>query len=140
MSKKRLIVDYSYDFQLLGICSSLKGYSLAWLINRVLKVKLTKVDDLVIEGKKGEFYSYQRFEQKAMYNELTLIKNSSQRTKSQSKKILPEFPHFDFVLMTKGGENDSGKRILESLQGITSIELTTLIPLRTLISKDNFIF
>ncbi|MEJ0029285.1 MAG: hypothetical protein WDO15_02435 [Bacteroidota bacterium] len=34
--KRRLEVDFAYDFELMGLTSSARGYKLAWEINHVL--------------------------------------------------------------------------------------------------------
>ncbi|MBK7651374.1 MAG: hypothetical protein IPJ20_12460 [Flammeovirgaceae bacterium] len=51
MKKKRLEIEYTFDFELIGIISSAKGYKLAWEINLALSARLVKQVDLIIEQK-----------------------------------------------------------------------------------------
>jgi hypothetical protein len=48
MKKKRLEMEYSFDFELIGIISSAKGYKLAWEVNHILGSRLTRQPDLTV--------------------------------------------------------------------------------------------
>ena len=52
MKKSRLDIEYDFDFELLGIHSSARGYKLAWEINQALGIQLVKQPDLVVGFKK----------------------------------------------------------------------------------------
>ena len=75
MKKNRLDIEYTYDFELLGLISSAKGYRLAWEINRLLGVRLVKQPDLVIYGKNKSVLSYSHFASGGATNQLKLFKN-----------------------------------------------------------------
>ena len=65
MKKKRLEIEYSYDFDLIGVISSAKGYKLAWDINSQLSARLVKQPDLVVQFKNNaeasfSYFSYER--------------------------------------------------------------------------------
>ena len=49
MSKQILSVEYEFDFILIGISSASKDYRLGWELNRSLKLKLSRTDDLTKE-------------------------------------------------------------------------------------------
>ncbi len=140
IKKNKLEIEYSYDFELLGIRTSLKGYKLAWHLNNSLKTNLVKQDDLVVHFKKGQIALYDRYTFKTQLNELNLFKNKPSESENSSPDLVPEFPHFDFILMTQSEEKLAGNRLQEYLRNIPSVELVTLIPLTALKSKDNFIF
>ena len=61
MKKKRLEIDYYYDFELLGVISAAKGYKLAWEINRILSIRLVKQPDLILTSKNQMAVSYSYF-------------------------------------------------------------------------------
>ncbi len=138
--KNKLEIEYTYDFELLGIRTSLKGYKLAWEINKILKTNLVKQQNLVIEFKKGVAGSYDRFMHRTPLSEMNLFRNKSVESENPGPELVPEFPHYDFIIMTQSEEKLPGNRLQEYLRAIPSVELVTLIPLTALKSKDNFIF
>ena len=138
--KNKLEIEYTYDFELLGVRTSLKGYKLAWHLNKILKTNLVKQQDLVVHFKKGLTGSHDHYSHQTPLNELHLFRNRPLESENAAPELVPEFPHFDFILMTKSEESLSGNRLQEYLRDIPSIELVTLIPLTSLKSKDNFIF
>ena len=42
MKRTKLVIDYEYDFNLIGIISTAKGYKLAWELNQALGIHLVK--------------------------------------------------------------------------------------------------
>jgi hypothetical protein len=138
MKKKKLEIDYSYDFELLGISTVAKGFRLAWEFNGLLNCHLKKADDLtIIEGEVTNSYSY--FVDEKASNILRLFKNKSNESDQIKYFLVPEHSHFDFIIMVQGEELDS-KRLQKELKAIPSIELVAFIPLDSLKSKDHFIF
>jgi hypothetical protein len=138
--KNKLEIEYSYNFELLGIRTSLKGYKLAWHLNSVLRINLVKQKDFVLHFRKGVMASYDHYTYQTPLNQLHLFRNKAQEAERASPELIPEFPHLDYILMTQSEENLSGNRLQEYLRAIPSIELATLIPLASLKSKENFIF
>ena len=49
MKKNRLASDYPFDFELIGIVSSVKEYKLAWHLNQLPEFHLIKAEDVKIE-------------------------------------------------------------------------------------------
>jgi len=138
--KNKLEIEYSYNFELLGIRTSLKGYKLAWELNNALHINLVKKPDLVLHFRKGLISSHDHYSYQTPLNELHLFRNKAMETENPAPDLVPEFPHFDFILMTQSEEKLSGNRLQEYLRSISSVELATLIPLASLKSKENFIF
>jgi hypothetical protein len=140
MKKRRLEVDYSYDFELLGISTSAKGYKLAWDINQLLGIRLTKVDDLVFDQKNNTQSSYTCFACESVASKFKLFRNRPNENDSSKVLLVPEFPHLDYIIMTQGEEYTKHNRLQELLRNIPSVELVAFLPLASLKSKDNFIF
>ncbi|MBA4144858.1 MAG: IPExxxVDY family protein [Cytophaga sp.] len=140
MKKKKLEVDYSYDFDLLGISSSAKGYKLAWEINRLMNINLVKQKDLILYQKKDTEISFSCFCYESVPNKLMLFRNKPNENERAKDFLVPEFPHMDYIFMTQGEEYTLNKRLQELLRNIPSIELVAFLPLAALKSKDNFIF
>lgn len=138
MKKKKLDILYSYDFELLGVTTVVKGYRLAWELNNHLSMNLKKQNDLMItEGEQTLSYSY--FLDEAAFNVVRIFKNKSNESDQNRHFIVPEHNHFDFIIMIQG-EAHVSKRLHKELKTIASIELVAFIPLESLKSKDHFIF
>ena len=140
IKKNKLEIEYSYDFELLGIRTSLKGYKLAWQLNKILNTRLVKQQDLVIHFRKGIIGSYDHYAFRTPMNNLNLFRNKAVEGATAAPELVPEYPLFDFIIMTQSEENLSGNRLQEYLRTIPSVEWVTLIPLTSLKSKENFIF
>jgi len=137
--KNKLEIEYSFDFELVGIRTSLKGYKLAWHLNQILHTRLTKQKDLEVHLRKGKA-EYEHYTHLSPLNALHLFRNRPADAESGAPTLVPEFPHFDFVLMTQSEENLAGNRLQEYLREVPSVELAALIPLSALKSKEYFIF
>lgn len=136
MKKRRLDVEFAYDFELAGLISSARGYKLAWEINHALGINLARKDDLKMTVKEGEFF-FSFFEHQSSLNTVKLFRN---RANEGDLALIPEHSHLDYILYTKGDEDVGNKRLQEVLRNIPSIELVAFLPLAALKSKDNFIF
>jgi hypothetical protein len=139
MKKRRLDIEYNYDFELLGLASSVRSYKLAWEINRVLKVNLKKKDDLKVTTREGEFF-FTFYSHQSTVNTVNLFRNRSNESEAGGMYLVPEHSHLDYILYTKGNEEVHSGHLQEVLREIPSIELVAFLPLPALKSKDNFIF
>lgn len=142
MKKKKLLVEYEYDFELFGITSSVRPHRLAWEINQLMKSRLVKKEDLIIHYKSGEEKSYVVFEYETPLNTLKLFRNRPNEANTDNIRITlaSEFTHFDYILLIKSIENVFGNNLPASLKKIPCIEYVAEIPLEQLKSKENFIF
>ena len=139
MKKKRLEIEYSYDFDLIGVISSAKGYKLAWDINSQLSTRLVKQPDLIVQFKSKTECSFSYFSFENEVNKLKLFRNKPNDSEARNF-LLPEYPHFDYIILIQGEDHGNSNRLQELLRNIASIELVAFIPLGALKSKDNFIF
>jgi hypothetical protein len=136
MKKRRLDVEFAYDFELMGLISSARGYKLAWEINHALGINLARKEDLKMTTKESEFL-FGFFSHESTLNVVKLFRN---RANESETFLIPEHSHLDYILYTKGDEDVGSKRLQEVLRNIPSIELVAFLPLAALKSKDNFIF
>src|SRR5688572_4434698 len=112
MKKSRLVIDYEFNFELIGITTPARGYKLAWEINQRLGVNLVKQPDLVVGFKNNEEKSFSFYAFQTPLNRLKLFKNkptyapteevgasTGEPAEKESGKyfLIPEFPHFDFI-------------------------------------------
>jgi hypothetical protein len=139
MKRNRLEIEYSFDFELLGLTTSAKGYKLAWELNRCLKIRLQKKADLVITNRAKQETTYSLHVYETPVNTVRLFRNRPNEPHPAKNLLVPEFPHVDYIVMTQG-DALPGNRLQEELKGIASIEWVAFIPLDSLKSKTNFIF
>ncbi|MGE0771736.1 MAG: IPExxxVDY family protein [Cyclobacteriaceae bacterium] len=140
MKKKRLEIEYNYDFYLVGIISSARGYKLAWDINQTIGVHLTKQPDLTIQHKDKITGTYTHYLGSSTINLIRLFRNRPGENEAAKNLLVPEYPHFDYIVMMQGEDPLDHNRLQEYLRTIPSVELVAFIPLDTLKSKDYFIF
>ena len=140
MKKKRLDIEYTFDFNLFGLISTVKAYKMAWELNHVLGAKLIKMEDYEVQLKAGSPQRYAHYAQGNEVSVLKLFRNRPNEESGAKDSLVPEHPHFDFILLTQGEAFDDHNRLQELLRNIPSIELAAFIPLATLKSKEHFIF
>lgn len=140
MKKSKLEIEYSYDFELVGLISAAKGYKLAWEINNKLGLRLIKQPDLVFHLKKKPTVSYGYYLHQSAVNTVRLLRNRPNEAEASKSFLVPEHPHLDYIIMVQGEDHLKGNRLQELLRDIASIELVAFLPLDALKSKDNFIF
>ncbi len=140
MKKKRLEIDYNYDFELIGVISSTKGYKLAWDINHHLGVHLIKQADVVIQFNANITGTYSHFVHEGPHHILRLFRNKPNEQEAAKNLLIQEFPHFDYIVLSQGADKIEINRLQEYLRSISSVELVAFIPLDALKEKDYFIF
>jgi len=95
MAKKlKVSLNLFEGVKIIGLVTNLKDYRLAFNINNVLNLKLSRYKDFKPEGKDGQ-YSWYYFSQGGNYHSITLINNNSFKG-----KLIFE-PKIDFLLLIK---------------------------------------
>ena len=140
MKKKRLDIEYTFDFNLFGIIATVKAYKLAWELNRALGSKLAKAEDYEVLHKNKSVCNYLHYAQANEVSGLKLFKNKPNEETGAKDFLVPEFPHFDFILLAQGEAFADSNRLQELLRNIPSIELVAFIPLAALKTKEYFIY
>lgn len=138
MKKTKLVVEYDFDFVLVGITTSLKAYKLAWELNQKLSIHLVKKESIVV-GFKGIEKAFASHIHQTPRRFIRLLTNKLQDL--DGKYLLaPEYPHFDYLIVIQDAEQSFAENILNAVRQIPSVELAAFIPLETLKTKENFIF
>ena len=140
MKKNKLIIEYEYDFNLIGLISTAKGYKLAWELNQALGIHLVTQSDLIVGFKNNDEKSFSYYSHQTQLNRLKLFKNRPVDQEAGKYYLIPEFPHYDFIILADMEEYDKAQHLVHSLKSILSIQLAAIIPLDGLKSKSNFIF
>lgn len=139
MKKSKLIIDYEYNFELIGITTVVRGYRLAWELNQRLSVNLVKQPDLMVGFKNNEEKAFSFYAFETPLNRLKVFKNRPTDQETGKYFLIPEFPHFDFIILA-AMEEHKHQQLIDLLKSVPSIQLVSLIPLEGLKSKSNFIF
>jgi hypothetical protein len=140
MKKKRLDIEYTFDFELYGIISTAKAFKLAWELNNALGCRLVKMADFEIQHKNSATLRYLNYSQESEVNVLKLFRNKPNEETGGRELLVPEHPHFDFILLAQGEAFEDSNRLQELLRNIPSVELAAFIPLASLKTKEYFIF
>ncbi len=140
MKKTRLIIDYEFDFELIGLITVAKGYRLAWEINQLLHINLVKQPDLVVGFRNNEEKSFPFYAHQTAHNRLKLFKNRPSENDPGKYFLIPEFPHFDFIILAAMKEPYTHQELIDSLKTLPVVQLVSSIPMEGLKSKSNFIF
>lgn len=139
MKKSKLVIEYEFDFSLWGITSAARGYKLAWEINQNLGIRLVKQPDLVVGFKNNDERSFSFYAFETPLNRLKLFKNRPSDQEAGKYFLIPEFPHYDFIILAAMEERYT-QELLQHIRAIPAVELVASIPLDGLKSKLNFIF
>lgn len=139
MKKSKLVIDYAYNFELIGIATAARGYKLAWDINQRLGISLIKQPDLMVGFKNNEEKPFSFYAYETPLNRLKLFKNKPSDAEAGKYYLIPEFPHFDFIILA-AMEDHTHQQLIDLIKSIPAIQLATSIPLEGLKSKSNFIF
>ena len=153
MAIKKLVLDYDYDFLLIGILSSEPDYKLCWGINKVLNIVLKKEKDLELQlhdkemndGLKLTFDKPEmtpRYSMYTYYNEVTHLRYTVASNRSVSGLLIKEEQSVDFFLVVDGLYDDlkKGDSIVNDLRKQREIITAYKIDPNNLKSKQNLIF
>jgi len=140
MKKTKLVINYDYDFDLTGIISTLKGYRLAWVINQKLGVNLVRQPDLAVGFKNQEEKLFSFFAYETRINRLKLFKNKPVDYETGKYFLVPEFPRFDFIILTSSEDAGFSSMVIQALKEIPTIDWVSPLTVASLKSKENFIF
>jgi hypothetical protein len=139
MKKSKLVIDYEYNFELIGITTAARGYKLAWEINHLLGTQLVKQPDLMVGFKNGEEKAFSFYAYETALNRLKLFKNKPSEPEPGKYFLIPEFPHYDFIILA-AMEDHTHQQLIDLIKSISDVQLAVPIPLEGLKSKSNFIF
>jgi hypothetical protein len=140
MRKSTLRINYEYDFDLVGLSSAAKSYKLAWELNQHLQIRLARHADLVLDFRKGISHSYHQYSFKTDHALVRLLRNRPNESEDIRYFLVPEHPHFDYLLWLRGEQAVGGTDLAETLRNMPSLSMAAGIPLRDLKSKENLLF
>ena len=142
MKTIKLSIDYDFDFEVIGLITSLKGYKLAWCINNELRIDLRKEEDISIDFLKEGKLVIINYNFKTEHSNFRLIKNKScEFVNIASPYLIPELKEYDYFIQLQ--DENSGLNALsikDRLNNISGIEYIKIVETENLKSRDNLIF
>ena len=141
MRKSKLVFDPLFDFDLIGIISHGKGYRVAWEINQVLGVELTKSKDQLIRFNDGSSITVVNYTYTTENGGIYLLKNRGlENNESGQMLLIPELQEFDFLLKIIGADSFDSEEIMDKVRKIQIFQFCSFIDPENLKSKENLVF
>jgi len=127
------------DFLIIGICSHIKDYRLAWLINQQLTIELIRSETDLVNwtSSKTKRQAYARFE---FHDEQTAVDYYLMSNNAGKIKLLPDQKMFDYFLMIKNNIELSLPNLVKELMQIPEVLTAYAIDSKQIKHKDNIIF
>lgn len=140
MKKTKLLVEHTYDFELLGLVSSVKDYKLAWLINNSLGLNLVKNEDLEIEFVSLPNLKISQFLLSLPYGFIQLLKNKALNSSDQVSYLIPELKFVDYFLLVQDQTYMTSIHTFEEkLSKIAYIQNIVKLDVEKIKSKENLL-
>jgi hypothetical protein len=109
-------------------------------MNQALHIQLIKQPDLAVGFKNNDERSFSFYAFETQINRLKLFKNRPSEGDTGKYFLIPEFPHFDFIILAAMKDQYAHPQLLELIKSISSVQFAAFIPMEGLKSKSNFIF
>lgn len=151
MAKTKLLLEYDYDFLLIGIISPYPDYKLSWSLNKTLEIDLQREEDMVLPSMEGKdkgltlgfdeqveiptfaFFKYDNEDLHLMY---TLVANHS-----KSALLIKEEQRVDFFLIIGGSYDEIDiEQLLQQVKSDKHVITAFEIDPNRLKSKQNLLF
>ena len=117
MAKKLSIrVDYFENYNLLGLATNMKDYTLTFFINNLLGLDLKKFDDLKLRPEDVKAYSWYCHWRKSEPVSYYLIGN-----RHEKGNLVPANKNLDFFFLIKNGSGQQAKEIASKLRAIEKV-------------------
>ena len=164
MSKKSFSIDFEHDynFLLIGICSPLKSYSIAYHLNKNISTELQRsTEDIQMvfpDGLEDAYFAQFEYLDIQFQNQWYLIANKCKilcseldknqgtifdglnQNRNKTKHLIPENPKVDFYLQIHGIYNEESKSsLIKNIKNIERIVSVHEIDTNKLRSKENLI-
>ena len=140
MKKAKLLVEPTFDFELLGIVSPIRDYRMAWLVNKELELNLVKVDDLELEFLSAEKLEISQYFLSLPHGFIQLLKNKALNSSEQLAYLIPELKNLDYFLLAQD-ETDQLElsNFMEKLSQNPLVQSIVRIDISKLKSKENLL-
>ena len=140
MKKAKLLVEPTFDFELLGIVSPIRDYRMAWLVNKELELNLVKVEDLELEFLSAEKLEISQYFLSLPHGFIQLLKNKAINSTKQAAYLIPELKNLDYFLLVQDEtEQMDLSNFMEKLSRNPLVQSIVRIDISKLKSKENLL-
>jgi len=137
-----LDAEYECDFALFGLVSGVPDYTMAWALNRGLRLRLTRQPDFVLNlVQQGPLaFSYYVYTKESLT--LRLLRNRALPPSALPKPFLaPDIHEYDYLLQVFGGADElAGIELLDRLTAQGAVRYASEIDPNELKYKENLFF
>ena len=103
MKTLHLNIEYDYDFDLYGIVSPVKDYKLAWALNRIFDLRLSRQKDLCYDLFEKDRLIISNYQYITDHNVFRLLRNKAVGASTLKKPfLLPDIKEYDYVIQIAG--------------------------------------
>lgn len=140
LNNHELAEEFFEDTRLLGIMAPVKDYQFCWQINGMLRMDFRINNEIEIQLKrKKRDYFFSVYE----YCEPTgTLGYYVYNNKFDGEYLLPEFKHFDFLLLMKGDivSDELLRQAIDSIRAIHGVQLVTELTNEKIKNKEHLVF
>ena len=138
----RLDIEYEYDFNLYGLVSAGKEYTMAWWLNKLFNLHLTKQQDLCYIFNSQDKLLISNYEFSTDHSVIRLFRNKALGTNTYNKPfLLPEIKEYDYVLQITGSLSGLySQELISKIQNIPFVQYVKQFDPLSLKFKENLIF
>jgi len=142
MKTLHLDIEYEYDFDLYGLVSPGKEYTMAWWLNKLFNLHLTKQQDLCYIFESKDQLIISNYEFCSEHSTVRLFRNRAMGTNTIKKPfLLPDIKEYDYVLQIAG--TFSGlypQQLISRIHNIPFVQYVKQLDPLSLKFKENLIF
>ena len=136
-----LDVEYECDFALFGLVSSSRDYTLAWTLNRALRLRLIKQPELLLNLLTRGRLVFTHYLHTTETLTFRLLRNRSIAPSNLKKPFLaPDIKEYDYLLAVSNGSGAlADDELLRHLTALDAVQYACQFDPNTLKYKENLI-
>ena len=140
MKKAKLVIEHNFDFELLGLVSSVKDFKMAWLINKLCDLNLVRVKDLELDFVSSPKLEISNYLLSLPHGFIQLLKNKALNSSLQLAYLIPELRYIDYFLLVQDETEQSNMSTFAQILSENSlIQSVMRIEVTKLKSKENLL-
>ncbi|WP_345126436.1 IPExxxVDY family protein [Hymenobacter antarcticus] len=135
-----LDVEYECDFALFGLVSSTRDYTLAWALNRALRLRLVKQPELLLNLLSHGRLVFTHYLYATETLTFRLLRNRSIAPSTLKKPFLaPDMKEYDYLLAVSNGSGAlADDALLQQLMALDVVQYACQFDPNSLKYKENF--
>ncbi|MBX0333114.1 IPExxxVDY family protein [Pontibacter sp. HSC-14F20] len=138
-----LDIEYDFSFALFGVVASCRDYKMAWSINRVLGLNLTRQQDICYELEDRQKMYISHFEHNDTHSTVRLFRNKALGTLAVKRPyMLPDVKEYDYILQLSGALQQylNPQELFRKFQSLPMIQYAKQFDPLTLKNKEHLLF